>query len=151
MRISFTFGRSPTPQPKTIPKKPRKGSSLYFVRKRVKVRRPAKNMRAYRESKELARTIILAQIASLNTDGTFPVRRIAIRNNTSRWGSCSKAGNLNFHYKTALLSPELCQYVVVHELCHLKEFNHSARFWLLVETILPQYKTVRAQLRVTRM
>ena len=124
---------------------------MFFVRKRVKMRRRPKNTRAYRENKECARDIILTQIADLNKDGMFPVGRVAIRNNTSRWGSCSKAGNLNFHYKTAFLSPELCRYVVVHELCHLKEFNHSIRFWLLVGTILPQYKTLRAQLRAIRM
>lgn len=71
---------------------------------------------------------------------------IHIRDQKTIWGSCSSKGNLNFNWKLILLPPELLDYVVVHELCHLKEMNHSKRFWNQVETILPDYRIKRKQL-----
>lgn len=65
--------------------------------------------------------------------------RIAIREQKSRWGSCSDRDNLNFNWKLMLAPPEALEYVVIHELCHLLEFNHSARFWRLVESQMPNY------------
>ena len=65
----------------------------------------------------------------------------------TRWGSCSGKGNLNFHWKLILMPPEVLDYVVVHELAHLKEMNHSPRFWAVVEAVLPDYKERRQWLK----
>jgi predicted metal-dependent hydrolase len=75
------------------------------------------------------------------------LKRISIKNQKTRWGSCSKAGNLNFHYKILFLSPQLSDYIIVHELCHLKQFDHSKDFWEHVSLTIPDYKKLRKILR----
>lgn len=65
--------------------------------------------------------------------------RISIREQKTRWGSCSSKGNLNFNCLLMLTPPEVIDYVVVHELCHRKEMNHSGRFWDEVARVLPGY------------
>ena len=69
--------------------------------------------------------------------------RIAIKAAKTRWGSCSAQGNLNFHWKLILMPPAILDYVVVHELAHRIEMNHSPRFWAQVERILPDYRERR--------
>ena len=73
--------------------------------------------------------------------------KITVRNQKTRWGSCSSKGNLNFNCLLMLAPPEVLDYVVVHELCHRKQMNHSKAFWLEVEKVLPNYKEVRRWLK----
>lgn len=74
--------------------------------------------------------------------------RITIRNQRTRWGSCSSKGNLNFNCLLMLTPPWVLDYVVVHELCHRLEMNHSARFWTQVERVYPNYKQARKWLKI---
>ena len=71
---------------------------------------------------------------------------ITIRNQKRRWGSCSSKGNLNFNYRLHYLPQELMDYVVVHELAHRLEMNHSARFWNIVGQYDPKYREHQKQL-----
>lgn len=87
------------------------------------------------------RTAYYAKIMGVNYG------RITIRNQKTRWGSCSSKGNLNFNCMLMLMPPEIQDYVVVHELCHRKEMNHSAKFWAEVEKVLPDYKERRKWLK----
>ncbi len=77
--------------------------------------------------------------------------QITIRHQKTRWGSCSSSGNLNFNCMLMATSPELIDYVVVHELCHRKQMNHSPLFWKEVEEILPDYRNLRSRLREYRL
>ena len=91
-----------------------------------------------------------ARLTHWNQFYGFTFGRVTIKNHKSRWGSCSKKGNLNFNYKIALLPSELADYIIVHELCHLGEFNHSSRFWALVAKAIPNHRVLRARLRFNR-
>lgn len=73
--------------------------------------------------------------------------RITIRHQKTRWGSCSSKGNLNFNCLLLKAPPYVLDYVVVHELCHRLEMNHSTRFWTQVERVLPDYKTAKKWLK----
>ena len=76
-----------------------------------------------------------------------PYGRVTIREQKSRWGSCSSKHNLNFNWKLIMAPPQVLDYVVIHELCHLIEFNHSPRFWALVEAQQPDYKVWKQWLK----
>ena len=94
-----------------------------------------------------ALTFIEERLAHFNVKYGYKWNTITVRQQKTRWGSCSKKGNLNFNYKIALLPEHLADYIVVHELCHLGEFNHSDRFWILVSQTIPDYKERRRELK----
>ena len=73
--------------------------------------------------------------------------RITIRCQKTRWGSCSSKGNLNFNCLLMLMPEKVRDYVVIHELCHRKEMNHSKKFWKLVEDVMPDYKEQKKYLK----
>lgn len=125
----------------------------------VRVRRASgigRSRLMYKTTKEQARALVRELIARLEARATemqltethrFIYGRIAIKNHKSRWGSCSKKGNLNFNYRIVALPRHLAEYIVAHELCHLLELNHSPRFWHLVGAMFPDYKKLRAELK----
>jgi len=105
---------------------------------------------AFLKYKEEARCLVKERVVVFGEIYKVSPKRIAIKNTKSRWGSCSKKGNLNFNYRIVFLSPALADYLIVHELCHLKEFNHSSRFWNLVALSLPDYKKLRKILKMVK-
>jgi hypothetical protein len=100
-----------------------------------------------KEYREQARNIVDYKIDYFNKFYGFQINRIAIKNTKTRWGSCSSKGNLNFNYKIIFLKQELADYLIVHELCHLGELNHSKRFWDLIAKTLPDYYNLNKELR----
>ena len=97
--------------------------------------------------KELAINFADNRIKYFNSFYNFKINRIAIKNTSARWGSCSSKKNLNFNYKIIFLKPKLADYLIVHELCHLGELNHSKRFWALVKQTIPDYGIINKELR----
>jgi predicted metal-dependent hydrolase len=105
------------------------------------------NKKEYIENKEKAQRLIRNRLDHLNSFYGFYYKKISIKNQKTRWGSCSKAGNLNFNYKMIFLPEKLADYIVVHEICHLEEFNHSRNFWNLVVKTFPDYREIIRELR----
>lgn len=101
----------------------------------------------YLACKARARKIVQERLRFFNQTYQVEFVRISIKDLKSRWGSCSDKKNLNFHYKVLFLPEELVDYIVVHELCHLIEMNHSHRFWQLVRQTIPDVKKRILQLR----
>lgn len=119
-----------------------------FFPKRSKSK-PEKRARVspYRKHKEAARLIIHERLRYWAPYCGVTYKLVAIRDTRGSWGSCSERGNLNFSYKLLFLSPCLRDYIIVHELCHRIELNHSERFWKEVERVLPDYRSRRRALR----
>lgn len=101
----------------------------------------------YEKNKSGVLKIVTERVEFFNSLYNFSYGKISIRNQTSLWGSCTRAGNLQFNYKLLYVPRHTLDYVVVHELCHLKEHNHGVRFWGLVEKVIPDYRAVRKSLR----
>jgi predicted metal-dependent hydrolase len=117
------------------------------IRKRkIQPRAKAANLH-YATHKEAARALVHERLAHYNQHYGFIYHRVSIKNTRSRWGSCSSLGNLNFNYKIIFLPAHLQDYIVVHELCHLSELNHSQAFWALVAEQVPNYAARIAELR----
>ncbi len=124
---------------------------FYFRRVRRRVRRKPLSSKKYLEQKEDARKLVLDRLEYWNKHYNFKYSRVSIRNQRSRWGSCSSKGNLNFNFRIVTLPPHLSDYIIVHELCHLGQMNHSQKFWDLVGRTLPNYEELMLELRKVRM
>lgn len=116
-------------------------SLMFFIR--VKKKSSTK----WKVHKDKALILIRTAIKKHNLDIHFDYNRITVRNQRTRWGSCSVKRNLNFNYRIVHLPEELIEYIVIHEFCHLKEFNHSKNFWDLVKTYDPDYRKHRREIK----
>lgn len=117
----------------------------------IKRRRKSINQAQYLKYKEKSRIFIYERIDYYNQIYNFKINRISVRNQRTRWGSCSEKGNLNFNYRILLLPQYLADYIIVHELCHLKEMNHSFKFWNLVAQTFPNHLEIRKEIRNKRI
>lgn len=84
--------------------------------------------------------LVKLRAAELAQIHNFSYKGITMRDQSSRWGSCSRSKNLNFNWRLIFAPVEVMDYVIIHEFCHTEVFNHSPKFWQLVETHMPQYK-----------
>jgi predicted metal-dependent hydrolase len=105
-------------------------------------RRAVSELEGRRAARELVHMLVDEEAEALGV----VANRIQIRDQRTRWGSCSANGNLSFNWRLVLAPFEVLDYVVVHEVCHLREANHSRRFWRLVESRRPEWRTQKAWL-----
>ncbi len=99
------------------------------------------------ELKKRARRVFLARASYYAPVVGVRFQRLAVRSQRTKWGSCSSKGGLNFNCLLLLAPAEVLDYVVVHELCHLLEMNHSKRFWAEVARVYPDYAAARKWLK----
>lgn len=101
----------------------------------------------YRLVAELSQRTLSRTVAEIAEKYGFRYRNVRIMRNKRRWGYCRSDGEIGLHLFLAFLESEVCEYVVVHELCHTRQPNHSAAFWKEVEGVLPDYKQRRKKLK----
>jgi len=139
----------------TIPRGGSKAEALRFAerhmawaeRQRARVldaRRPAAVDRQLRTA---AAQELPPQIMALAARHGLTVNRVTIRNQRSRWGSCSSRGHITLNFRLMLMPPEVREYILIHELMHLKQANHSIRFWRLVEAACPGFRDAERWLK----
>ncbi|MBU1088492.1 M48 family metallopeptidase [Patescibacteria group bacterium] len=102
----------------------------------------------YLKHKDKALRLVTKRIKHFNKQYGFRYKKITIRNQKTRWSSCSKKKNLNFNFKIAFLPEKLRDYIIVHELCHLRELNHSQKFWNLVAKVIPEYLEINKEVKI---
>jgi len=102
------------------------------------------------EHKQRAREKIEKRVKYFAEKYGFQFNKIKVKDNKTNWGSCSQKKNLNFNYRLLFLDDDIFDYVIIHELCHLREMNHSEKFWKEVGKILPDYKERRRKLKKVR-
>ena len=117
------------------------------ARRKEMIALPKSSKKHFLAHKESARKLILERLEHFNIQYGFSWKAVRIGRQKSRWGSCSRRGTLSFNYHLLFLPSEIRDYVVVHELCHLKEFNHSKNFWNEVARTIPEWKNLRKELK----
>ena len=109
---------------------------------------PKANKRDFDKYKREAKLLVLEKLRIFNEYYKSPFGMVKKKKKKSRWGSCSRHKNLNFNYRIVFLPEHLQDYLVVHELCHTKVFNHSRNFWALVEEKIPRATIAEFKRRV---
>lgn len=113
----------------------------------IELPRMRRGTRQYKTAVKVARELATARVQHFNAHYGARHTSITIRKQRTRWGSASTRGTLSFNYRIVHLPPELVDYIIVHELCHLIEMNHSTRFWARVAETVPDWKEHRKALR----
>lgn len=123
----------------------------FLAQKKVREKRqeqfPEITPESEKKFRRLAEEKIRSRVAFFAEQVGVDYGKITIKDTKSRWGSCSFQGNLNFCWRLILAPEEVLDYIVVHELCHRLEMNHSARFWAEVRRVLPEYEKSKAWLK----
>ncbi len=122
-----------------------------FGFKTVKIKRRTKKNPKIEALRKQAKKILPKRLSELANLHGFKYNKVAIRNAKTRWGSCSYYNNINLNMHLIKLDNELIDYVILHELCHTIEKNHSKRFWDLLESHLPNSKELRKKLKQVRI
>ena len=139
----------------TIPRGGSKADALRFADKHLEwarrqrqrllaARRPAS---VDRELRARARVELPPQLLALAAHHGLTVTRVTIRNQRSRWGSCSASGHISLNYRLLLMPPHVREYILIHELMHMRQANHSIRFWRLVEAACPGFRDAERWLK----
>jgi predicted metal-dependent hydrolase len=112
---------------------------------------PAAHVRSAIEEdlRELARLDLTVRLRQLADQHGLPLGTVSIRNQRTRWGSCARNGNIALNFRLVQMPPDVRDYVLVHELMHIKQQNHSRRFWRLVEAVYPAFREAERWLRTT--
>lgn len=116
---------------------------------RVRVREDGVNLRGAAETalRQIAARDLIPRLRQLAARYGLEVARVTIRNQRTRWGSCSRAGAIALNFRLVQMPPEVCDYVLVHELMHLRQQDHSRKFWRLVEQACPGFREAERWLR----
>lgn len=120
-------------------------TGLYYILRRKPRRAPVtpevERLRAQ------AKAQLPPRLAALAAQHGFQYKRVFIKNNRTNWGSCSSLGNINLNLRLVTLPQELQDYVMLHELCHLKYLNHSPQFHALLESVCPGHRALEKQIK----
>lgn len=122
---------------------------IMFGGELIKVANPAVDLRAAIERHlwKLAARELPPRVLEYGALHQLPVRRITIRNQRSRWGSCSRHRTISLNWRLIQAPPQVRDYIVLHELCHLREMNHSVRFWREVKRVCPDFEAAERWLK----
>ena len=120
-------------------------TGLYYVLRRKPRRAPVTP--EVEQLRAQAKASLPPRLKELADEHGFTYNRVTIKNNISNWGSCSVRGNINLNLRLVTLPQPLQDYVMLHELCHLKEMNHGPKFHALLESVCPNHRTLEKELR----
>ncbi len=124
---------------------------FYYLQPKRRVRRKAPAGAQVEQLRAQAKTQLPPRLAALAARHGFTYARVFIKNNVSNWGSCSVKGNINLNLRLLTLPERLQDYVMLHELCHLREMNHGPRFHALLESVCPGHRELEKELRTYRI
>ena len=126
------------------------GQMVVVGEQRVRIAAGVVNVRPAVELalRRIASRELVPRLQALASEHALTVDRVTIRNQRSRWGSCSRRGVIALNFRLVQMPPAICDYVLLHELMHLRQQNHSRRYWRLVEAVCPDYREAERWLRL---